>query len=357
VPSDFCGTEVGALHAFRCAFYKEKIYYAASDSDDDNRNCDMVLLEQPRRNVGLSIRLDAPDTTIQTTSFSDDVQARSTRSRLRSMNAATVASVKDGRVTQVAPFLTDATNWKDIMLVRHMLADKPFDCAHGKSTAAWKTTAHYLSKAVDPDNNSAFPTGINGRQLKSRFIELMDFMRKLESRVPLNSGCDDEDISGELQLGLEDLLEMYSAVAANTAMANTSVAESRAKDKEKAETLRKASLGLLSVEELRNLRGGKRKATTNCVSPMPVPDMMAFKKSMASKEMHRKERLALKAKQLQMKEVEQERAPFRLQEQQLKHQADTRRFFQSQLSRNNAVSSQTTSKAAVAKNRYRCPFY
>jgi hypothetical protein len=327
---------------FVAHFTKKKSIMPPSDSDDDNRNCDMVLLEQPRRNVGLSIRLDAPDTTIQTTSFSDDVQARSTRSRLRWMNAATVASVKDGRVTQVAPFLTDATNWKDIMLVRHMLADKPFDCAHGKSTAAWKTTAHYLSKAVDPDNNSVFPTGINGRQLKSRFIELMDFMRKLESRVPLNSGCDDEDISGELQLGLEDLLEMYSAVAANTAMANTSVAESRAKDKEKAETLRKASLGLLSVEELRNLRGGKRKATTNCVSPMPVPDMMAFNKSMAermeermkSKEKHRKERLALKAKQLQMKEVEQERT-FKLQEQQLKHQADTLRFFQSQLSRKN----------------------
>ncbi len=203
--------------------------------------------------------------------------------------------------------------------------------------------AHYLSKAVDPDNNSVFPTGINGHQLKSRFIELMDFMRKLKSRVPLNSGCDDEDILGELQLGrLEDLLEMYSAIAANTAMANTSVAKSRAKDKEKAETLRKASLGLLSVEELRNLRGGKRKATTNCVSPMPVADMMAFNKSMAermeermkSKEMHRKERLALKAKQLQIKEVEQERA-FKLQEQQLRHQADTLRFFQPQLSRKN----------------------
>jgi hypothetical protein len=126
---------------FVAHFRKKKSIMPPSDSDNDNRNCNMVLLEQPRRNIVLSIRLDAPDTTIQTTSFSDDVQARLTRSRLRWMNAATVASVKDGRVTQVAPFLTDATNWKDIMLVCHMLADKPFDCSHGKSTAAWKTTA------------------------------------------------------------------------------------------------------------------------------------------------------------------------------------------------------------------------
>jgi hypothetical protein len=47
-----------------------------SESDNDNRDCDMVLLEQPRRNVGASIRLDAADTTIQTTSLSNDVQAR-----------------------------------------------------------------------------------------------------------------------------------------------------------------------------------------------------------------------------------------------------------------------------------------
>ena len=53
-----------------------------------------------------------------------------------------------------------------------------------------------------------------------------------------------------------------------------------------------------------------------------------------SKEMHQKERLALKATQLHMKEVEQVRA-FKLQEQQLKHQADALRFFQSQLLRNN----------------------
>jgi hypothetical protein len=63
---------------------------------------------------------------------------------------------------------------------------------------------------------------------------------------------------------------------------------------------------------------------------MPVADIMAFNKSMAKRmeeqmkslEMHLKERLVLKAIQLQIKEVEDERA-FKLQEQQLMQQADT----------------------------------
>jgi hypothetical protein len=92
-------------------------------------------------------------------------------------------------------------------------------------------TTHFLSKDVDPDNNSVFPTGINGCQLKSRLIKFMDLMRKLESRVPLNSGFDDEDILGQLQLGLEDLLEMYLAVAAKMAIANTSLAKSELRTK------------------------------------------------------------------------------------------------------------------------------
>ena len=84
-------------------------------------------------------------------------------------------------------------------------------------------------------------------------------------------------------MGLEELLELSSAVATNaTSMANTSLAVFRAQDKEKAETLRKASLGALSVDDMRNLRSGKKRKTANCVSPTPVAneDMMSFNKDL-----------------------------------------------------------------------------
>ena len=93
--------------------------------------------------------------------------------------------------------MTDPTNWMDIMLVRQLLADKPFEVAHGKSTAAWNMSAHYLSLSSDPARNPIFPLGINGRQMKHRFAELMAFTRKLDSQAPMQSGCDDEE-TGDL---------------------------------------------------------------------------------------------------------------------------------------------------------------
>ena len=58
----------------------------------------------------------------------------------------------------------------------------------------------------------------------------MAFTRKLDSQAPMQSGCDDEE-TGDLQLGLEELLELSSAVATNATMANTSLAVFRAQDK------------------------------------------------------------------------------------------------------------------------------
>jgi len=125
-------------------------------------------------------------------------------------------------------------------------------------------------------------------------------------------------------------------------MANTSLAVSRAQDKEKAETLRKASLGALSVNDFRNLRSVKKRKTANCVSPTPLAnDMMSFNKDLnermearsnANENIRKEELLALKAKQLEIKQVEQERN-FQLQQQQMKMQADMFRFFQQQMAR------------------------
>ena len=79
----------------------------------------------------------------------------------------------------------------------------------------------------------------------------------------------------------------------------------------------------------------------NCVTPIPTNnDVMAFHKpanermeaQSRTKESLSKETFVLKAKQLQMKDVEQER-PFKLKEQELKLQADMYRFFQQHMSK------------------------
>ena len=84
----------------------------------------------------------------------------------------------------------------------------------------------------------------------------------------------------------------------------------RVHDKESAETVRKASMGTLSADDLRNLSGGK---AANCESPTPAAnvDMMSFNKDMTeqmearstAKENLGREWLTLKAMQLEIKEI------------------------------------------------------
>jgi hypothetical protein len=137
---------------------------------------------------------------------------------LRWMSTVTTSIVMNGLFTKVAPFLADGNNWMDIMYIRQLLVDKPFEAAHGQNMKAWNNTAFYLSKAVDPNGNLIFgDAGCNGRQLKARFQERMTFMKRLEHHIPFDLGCDNQDPSAELQLVLEDLLEMHSAITNNTA--------------------------------------------------------------------------------------------------------------------------------------------
>ena len=53
--------------------------------------------------------------------------------------------------------------------------------------------------------------------------------------------------------------ELSSAMSNKAAICNASVAATRAEDKRKADVLRKSSLGELSIEDLCDLRAGKRK--------------------------------------------------------------------------------------------------
>jgi hypothetical protein len=52
--------------------------------------------------------------------------------------------------------MSDLSNWMDIRLAHQILADKPFEAPHGKTGEEWKKSAHFLSKAVDPDESLCF---------------------------------------------------------------------------------------------------------------------------------------------------------------------------------------------------------
>jgi hypothetical protein len=158
----------------------------SGSDDDDSIN---VLLAG-----GISSTPNPGGPVVETTATCDAFLGEKPPARLRwkQIRIVTCAN-KKGKVTRVVPFLEDLSNWMDIRLAHQMLADKPFEAPHGKAGEEWMNSAHYLSKAVDPDGRSVFPNGIKPRQLKDRFNDIMAFMKKLESEVPMRSGCDDED--------------------------------------------------------------------------------------------------------------------------------------------------------------------
>ena len=125
--------------------------------------------------------------------------------------------MRKGVVTKRYPVFTHQSNWKDIMLVRHLNIDRPW--GGKKEWLCWDICAEYLSMAVDPDDkNLVFPLGINGEQTKNRFHALMELIQTVhDDEVPFDRGLGNaEDEVSELQVTLEDLFEEYAAFVNNT---------------------------------------------------------------------------------------------------------------------------------------------
>ena len=145
----------------------------------------------------------------------------------------------------------------DVMLVRTLMVEQPFSASFGKTGLAWKEFAFGLSLAVDPDGRLVYgPTGISDKAAKKRFEELMANVKKHQSEVPFQSGCDDQPPSTELESGLKDLYEIYTEKLSSTEIASTSAVAQKAEDKVNAKTLRNASLGLLTPQEKTKFKGG-----------------------------------------------------------------------------------------------------
>ena len=301
---------------------------------DNDRNAGDVV-PGPQTTDPTLTNVDMADPTVQTTALNNKNSSITKQFRLRWMSTAPVArTLGNGVTTVVYPVFVSRDNWMDIMLVCQLISCRPFDANRGMSLMAWETCAEFLSKARDPQDNLVYRVGIKGKQLKTRFLELMALIKKVERQVPFKSGCDDEIEESELQLALEDLSVMYAASLNATASLTTSVAAARAKDKEDAETARRGAMGKLTKEEMQKLKAGKRgrgrtddatpnkralSTTAKLVSPAgAIGGADAFASQMANRIALQEKKLALKEKKMTM-ELQQQKEnrdrEFKMQEQ------------------------------------------
>lgn len=156
------------------------------------------------------------------------------------------------------PFLLD-DNEIDKVVVRHLIVDEPFCSSHGVVSQAWKNCADNINKEID-SSVYLFPS-ITFKTLKFRFDAYMKFAVSKKAAVPFNSGCDDEAEPGEIQQGIEEMHEKYSAFMDTKENDKQSALSNKKGEQLAAEIIRRASLGIKpSDDELDEcpvkLRGG-----------------------------------------------------------------------------------------------------
>ena len=112
------------------------------------------------------------------------------------------------------PFLND-NNLKDQVILRHCLVEKPFMAPHGQQMKAWQNVANGINKYEMYAATSVFNPPVSAKTLKNRFMRYMSYARQCFEAELLKSECDDDDDDddeatlSEVQMGVNDLSEMY----------------------------------------------------------------------------------------------------------------------------------------------------
>lgn len=159
--------------------------------------------------------------------------------------------VKDenGEDTTIYPFLS-MDNWKDIIFVQHLAADRPYKAAFGQQCNTWKKMAEEMSRAHDDKGNLVFKTAISSASLQARFVEYTKFMKQYNINVPFRSGNDDEPTYNILT-GVEELVNDYNSFLDLKEDAKENIAKKKNEDKDSAEVLRLAAIGRLKKKRVK----------------------------------------------------------------------------------------------------------
>jgi hypothetical protein len=160
----------------------------------------------------------------------------------------TKTSVVRGEEVVSFPFLENE-NWKDLLLVRLLLVERPYKAGYGATIKAWDDIALQLRTQKHPETGELLfgHKGIKGKAIKERFLACMEFVKQQDREALRHTGTDDEAEPGEILNALEDLYSDWQSHCALGDTKNNSVAAQRKRDKDAAEAMRQASLGNLSA--------------------------------------------------------------------------------------------------------------
>ena len=80
------------------------------------------------------------------------------------------------------PLLQD-DNYQDVYLICVLLTSSSFKVEYGASTKEWEAAAPSLSTQQDPSGKLVFQDGITTRATKTRFKDLMKWVKKCNGNI------------------------------------------------------------------------------------------------------------------------------------------------------------------------------
>jgi hypothetical protein len=142
----------------------------------------------------------------------------------------TKTSVVRGEEVVSFPFLENE-NWKDLLLVRLLLVERPYKAGYGATIKAWDDIALQLRNEKHPETGELLfgHKGIKGKAIKERFLACMEFVKQQDREALRRTGTDDEAEPGEILNALEDLYSDWQSHCALGDTKNNSVAAQKKK--------------------------------------------------------------------------------------------------------------------------------
>ena len=153
--------------------------------------------------------------------------------------------VSKGEIVVTYPFLAD-DNYKDLFLLRMLVAERPYKSGYGATCKAWDECASQLSKYTTPSTGDLVYGNkpLKGKLLRERFNSMMDFIKTEDRDALRRTGTDDEPEPGEIMGILEDLYSDFKSHSESQESKTQSVEAQKKKDRNAAEAIRQASLGV-----------------------------------------------------------------------------------------------------------------
>ena len=150
-----------------------------------------------------------------------------------------------GAKKNLSIFLSDK-NEKDIVLARHLMAERPYTAERGVITETWDTFADICNEDSYLHNKvkGVFGSLLKGKNCKGRFLQLMDFAKKISANVPFRSGDDSEPPPTELQSAIEGIYEDYVSHQHVKKSSRNDILAAKERDKAAAEIIRRSAVGL-----------------------------------------------------------------------------------------------------------------